>query len=196
MAKMAGKEGVKCEVCVKREVVWSLVGRLPSYVRAYVRGVARVAPHKNTNCQLQHRSTMKPTQNSKPFYSKPAMNIIMMKLLLLCAFVSTITAFAPSRGNLAIRSVSTVVTPSAFKSNVFSDRKSVTLRAADKDVTESTEEKEDETKKGFAAIKSAGRAGAISLFLWEAAFWIIAGEFEFCAVLCILHLHECTFHFI
>lgn len=50
--------------------------------------------------------------------------------------------------------------------------------AGDKEV----EEKQDETKKGFEAIKSAGRAGAISLFLWEAAFWIIAGEFCLCLV--------------
>lgn len=48
------------------------------------------------------------------------------------------------------------------------------------DVEPKKEEQQDETKKGFEAIKSAGRAGAISLFLWEAAFWIIAGE---CVVL-------------
>eukprot|EP00585_Thalassiosira_rotula_P002616 CAMPEP_0196139050 /NCGR_PEP_ID=MMETSP0910-20130528/6463_1 /TAXON_ID=49265 /ORGANISM="Thalassiosira rotula, Strain GSO102" /LENGTH=187 /DNA_ID=CAMNT_0041399727 /DNA_START=28 /DNA_END=591 /DNA_ORIENTATION=- len=42
------------------------------------------------------------------------------------------------------------------------------------EVTTTTEEEETESAKGFAAIKAAGKAGAISLFLWEAAFWIIA----------------------
>ena len=68
------------------------------------------------------------------------------------------------------------------------DDKEVEEKEDDKEV----EEKEDETKKGFAAIKSAGRAGAISLFLWEAAFWIIAGEFYIlgCVVLLLVFVFE------
>jgi hypothetical protein len=92
-----------------------------------------------------------------------------MKLIILCLFASTISAFTPSHKTLSVRSVAS--TPSALKINLGPSRSTVLL-ATDNDV----EEKEDETKKGFAAIKSAGRAGAISLFLWEAAFWIIAGE--------------------
>lgn len=42
------------------------------------------------------------------------------------------------------------------------------------EATAVVEGKEDETAKGFKAIKEAGKAGAISLFLWEGAFWIIA----------------------
>ena len=100
-------------------------------------------------------------------------------LLLLCISASPIAAFAPARSNrnLHLSSAAKTTSPQALEiNNSITRRKDVVLSASKKEVDESGEEKEDETKKGFAAIKSAGRAGAISLFLWEAAFWIIAGE--------------------
>jgi hypothetical protein len=106
----------------------------------------------------------------------------MMKLFLL-SLVASAAAFSPSP---SLRSIAQqqqqralLQTNNVVLSSIQRYQKYSPLQmAGDKEV----EEKQDETKKGFEAIKSAGRAGAISLFLWEAAFWIIAGEFCLCLV--------------
>ncbi|KAL3779761.1 hypothetical protein ACHAWO_003471 [Cyclotella atomus] len=98
----------------------------------------------------------------------------MMKLFLL-SLVASAAAFSPSP---SLRSIAQqqqqralLQTNNVVLSSIQRNQKYRPLQmAGDKEV----EEKQDETKKGFEAIKSAGRAGAISLFLWEAAFWIIA----------------------
>jgi hypothetical protein len=102
---------------------------------------------------------------------------IIMKLFLLYLIASTVAAFSPAA---SLRSITLQQPASSLQTNhaVLSSRnnkKYTPLHMAD---DKGVEEKQDETKKGFEAIKSAGRAGAISLFLWEAAFWIIAGEFH------------------
>ena len=119
-----------------------------------------------------------------------------MKAALLFMIVSSVAAFAPSSNSspAVVRSISFTSDMSKVgllsNSNNNNRLKGFDLGATDKEnEIDPNCEEEDETKKGFAAIKSAGKAGAISLFLWEAAFWILA------VPVCAVGYKQTTGHF-
>jgi hypothetical protein len=56
------------------------------------------------------------------------------------------------------------------KDDSSTDDKEITSKEAE----EEDDKKEDKNAAGFQLIKQAGKAGAISLFLWEGAFWVLS----------------------
>jgi hypothetical protein len=113
-----------------------------------------------------------------------------MKLTVWFLLASSAAAFAPSRP-VAFRSVALAAEKKAGLRDSFkrflggNTEKDSTVAVVEETVVEETAMKIEETVEadaveettkpgGFDQIKAAGKAGAISLFLWEGAFWVIS----------------------
>ena len=106
-----------------------------------------------------------------------------MKLTIWFLLASSAAAFAPSRP-LAFRSLALAAENKSglmdrFKSVIGGNKKEDSAVAVLEEINEETNSGDapEETSKpeyGFKQIKDAGKAGAISLFLWEGAFWVIS----------------------
>jgi hypothetical protein len=110
----------------------------------------------------------------------------MTKLTVWFLLLASVVCFNPARP-VAFRSVALAAEKKAdlmgsFKSFLGGDKdKDSTVSVLEKpsinkEATngDEPEEKLSESDYSFKKIKEAGRAGAISLFLWEAAFWVIS----------------------